>query len=128
MQESDPELQRCVVAATVSGACYMALAFVTWCTFSYLRFSFNIRSTQHTQVPALDLPYHAKVELDIVLNMNDENPASISAMVSEIRRCPNVANKTTRVMIYYKGKRGSAHLKTLNHKTSTTEVPQATKC
>lgn len=110
--------------STPSGACYMAVAFAIWCVFSYLNFSLDTRaSTRNRHIPTLDLAYHSEVDLDIVLNMYDEDPVSANSMVSEIRSLPNVANKSTRVLIYYKGEdQEDATLEALKHQTGATEL------
>lgn len=86
------------------GASYMAVALGIWCVFSYLNFSLDTRASIQTRhIPTLDMSYHENIDLDIVLNMYDEEPASAALMISEIRSLPSIANKTTRVLIHYKG-------------------------
>lgn len=106
------------------GASYMAVALGIWCVFSYLNFSLDTRASIQTRhIPTLDMSYHANIDLDIVLNMYDEDPASAASMISEIRSLPNIANKTTRVLIYYKGEdQEDATLEALKYQTGTIEL------
>lgn len=107
-----------------SGAYYMAYAFGLWCIFSYLNFRFDIRvPIQSRHNPTLDLAYQPEIDLDIVLNMCDEQPTSVASMISEIRSLPNMANKTTRVLIYYKGEdQQHSNLDFLKHQAGATEL------
>ncbi|KAE9967625.1 hypothetical protein EG328_008071 [Venturia inaequalis] len=110
--------------STFSGASYMAWAFGIWCIFSYLNFSLDTQaSIQSRHIPTLDLAYQPEIDLDIVLNMYDENPTSTASMISEIRSLPNIANKTTRVLIYYKGEeQDDGRLEALKQQTGATEL------
>jgi hypothetical protein len=106
----------------LSRASYMMIAFGIWCSFSYLNFSLDTRTAQNNHTPSLDLSYHSKFDLDIVMSMYDEDPVSVAAMISELRRLPNIANKTTRVLIYFKGKGQDVYIEALKHRTGATEM------
>ncbi|TLD30196.1 hypothetical protein E2P81_ATG06849 [Venturia nashicola] len=84
--------------------CLLAFAFGICCIFSYLNFGMDEgASIQSRYIPTLDLAYQPELDLDIVLDMYDENLASTAPMISKIRSLPNIANKTTRMLIYCKG-------------------------
>ncbi|QDS70090.1 hypothetical protein FKW77_004968 [Venturia effusa] len=106
------------------GATSMGVAFGLWCVFSYLNVSLDTRASFYSRhIPALDLSYQPRLDLDIVLNMYDEDPASAASMISDIRNLPSAANKTTRVLIYYKGKiQNQIALEALKHQAGATEL------
>jgi hypothetical protein len=106
----------------LSGLSYFLVAFGVWCAFSFLNFSLDTRPAHNRRSPYLDLSYHSKFDLDIVINMYDEDPTSVAAMVSDLRRLPNIANKTMRVLIYFKGEGHGVHLEALKHETGATEL------
>jgi uncharacterized membrane protein len=96
------------------------LAFTTWCLFSYLNFSLLSWTSQPREDPALDLSYHPKTELDIVISMYDEEPAFVAHMISKLQTLPNVVNKSRRVLIYFKGE--GVNTDNLKHEIGATEI------
>ncbi|KAF2095705.1 hypothetical protein NA57DRAFT_44385 [Rhizodiscina lignyota] len=58
---------------------------------------------QPRSVPITDSVYQSQFDLDIVISMYNEEPASVVEMLTDLKALPIIQRRSTRIFIYYKG-------------------------
>ncbi|KAH8800349.1 hypothetical protein F5884DRAFT_810074 [Xylogone sp. PMI_703] len=93
--------QRIVSKALTSAI--IAVVLGVWIAFGFLNYHRLGRPLEIRSVPIIDSTYQSQTELDIVINMYDEEPASVMKMLLDLKKLPTIQYRSTRVFIYYKG-------------------------
>ena len=106
---------------------FLAFDLVVW-SFSFLLIALgtlgNLNYMESMPSPhqsaRLDVSLHPSADFDIVISMYKEDPLMVKALVTRLQEIPNIANRSTRLVIYTKDE--DADVATLKSQIGATEI------
>jgi hypothetical protein len=81
----------------------MALLLAVWLGFCLLNYHRLGIPLQPRSMPVTDPTYESRFDLDIVISMYNEEPASVVEMITALKALPIIQRRSTRIVVYYKG-------------------------